>query len=302
MADVRHGSRRGADPRRRHGSRSPTRRSGSTCPAAGARKPAKHRLVTIGDSLTHGFMSAAIYRTDLSWPAITAYELGLTAEEFTFPTYEWPTGPGGLPLDLERLARAFEKRYGDRLDFWEIVGAAAVGPFLPGPRRGLLGARRRLRRPARRGRRSTTWRVYGWDLLDPQLLTATTVAARLAASHEGRLPRPARRAPPGPRRLAGPPAGAQGQPRDAPCSRPSTDLSPARRGGGDPGGRCSGPTTRWARCVSLSPAWTPGRLRRRCRRSSGSRPGSAATCGDPAPSPPTGSCSCSACAASRPST
>ena len=33
-----------------------------------------HRLVAIGDSLTHGFMSAAIYRTDVSWPAIVAYE------------------------------------------------------------------------------------------------------------------------------------------------------------------------------------------------------------------------------------
>ena len=45
----------------------------------------KNRLVTIGDSLTHGFMSAAIFRTDLSWPAIVAYELGLV----------WRPGRGG---------------------------------------------------------------------------------------------------------------------------------------------------------------------------------------------------------------
>ena len=83
-----------------------------------------HRLVTIGDSLTHGFMSGAVFRTDLSWPALVAYELGLPAEGFRFPTYEWPTGPGGLPVDLERLARAFERRYGPKLDFTEIVGAA----------------------------------------------------------------------------------------------------------------------------------------------------------------------------------
>ena len=76
-----------------------------------------HRLVTIGDSLTHGFMSGAVFRTDLSWPALVAYELGLPAEGFRFPTYEWPTGPGGLPVDLERLARAFERRYGPKLDF-----------------------------------------------------------------------------------------------------------------------------------------------------------------------------------------
>src|SRR5215470_7186624 len=35
-----------------------------------------NRLVTIGDSLTHGFMSGAIFRTDLSWPAVVAFELG----------------------------------------------------------------------------------------------------------------------------------------------------------------------------------------------------------------------------------
>src|SRR5680860_1220022 len=93
----------------------------------GAAVSTKHRLVTVGDSLTHGFMSAAVHRTDLSWPAITAYELGLSAEQFAFPTYEWPTGPGGLPLDLERLARSFEKRFGAHLDFWEIVTAGPEG-------------------------------------------------------------------------------------------------------------------------------------------------------------------------------
>ena len=35
--------------------------------------PAQHRLVTIGDSLTHGFQSGAIFNTDLSYPAIVAY-------------------------------------------------------------------------------------------------------------------------------------------------------------------------------------------------------------------------------------
>ena len=29
--------------------------------------PAQHRLVTIGDSLTHGFQSGAIFNTDLSY-------------------------------------------------------------------------------------------------------------------------------------------------------------------------------------------------------------------------------------------
>jgi hypothetical protein len=36
----------------------------------------RNRLVTIGDSLTHGFQSGAIFNTDISWPAIVARELG----------------------------------------------------------------------------------------------------------------------------------------------------------------------------------------------------------------------------------
>jgi hypothetical protein len=47
----------------------------------------KNRLVTIGDSVTHGFMSGAIFRTDLSWPAIVAYELGML-DTFRYPVYE----------------------------------------------------------------------------------------------------------------------------------------------------------------------------------------------------------------------
>lgn len=35
-----------------------------------------NRLVTIGDSLTQGFQSGAVFHTDLSWPAIVAWELG----------------------------------------------------------------------------------------------------------------------------------------------------------------------------------------------------------------------------------
>ncbi|MEU4289147.1 hypothetical protein AB0E63_13090 [Kribbella sp. NPDC026596] len=152
---------------------------GIAVPARGA-KPAKHRLVTIGDSLTHGFMSAAVFRTDLSWPTITAYELGLSVDEFQFPAYEWPTGPGGLPLDLERFARAFEKRYGDRLDFWEIIGAG-------------LWVREYMDRvedfwetgagsgTPKSGPPFHNMAVYGWDVLDPQMTTAATIAERLKA-------------------------------------------------------------------------------------------------------------------------
>src|ERR1041384_6816023 len=36
----------------------------------------KHRLVTIGDSLTHGFQSGAIFNTQWSWPRVVAWEMG----------------------------------------------------------------------------------------------------------------------------------------------------------------------------------------------------------------------------------
>lgn len=140
--------------------------------------PTQHRLVALGDSLTHGFMSGAVYRTDLSWPTIVAYELGLDANDFRFPTYEWPAGPGGIPLDLERLARAFEARYGPRLDWWEIVSAGLwVRSYMDD-----------IEDFWERGPGSTTpptgapfhnMAVFGWDPLDAVLLDAPTVSRRI---------------------------------------------------------------------------------------------------------------------------
>jgi len=77
--------------------------------------------VTVGDSITQGFQSLAISRTDLSWPAIVAREVGLTASEFRFPTYD---GYGGLPFNLELCVRGLLKRFG-RLDLAKDPFAAA---------------------------------------------------------------------------------------------------------------------------------------------------------------------------------
>jgi hypothetical protein len=141
--------------------------------------PPKHRLVTVGDSLTHGFMSGAIHRTDLSWPAIAAFEMGLTAEQFTFPTYEWPQGPGGLPLDLERLARSFGSRFGDKLDFWEVLSA---GRWLQSYMDDIedFWERGKGAQEPPEGPPFHNTAVYGWDPLDPQLVTASRIAKRLA--------------------------------------------------------------------------------------------------------------------------
>src|SRR6266568_5344643 len=38
--------------------------------------PPRHQLVTVGDSLTHGMSSGAVFHTDLSWPALVARSLG----------------------------------------------------------------------------------------------------------------------------------------------------------------------------------------------------------------------------------
>ena len=39
------------------------------------------RLVTIGDSLTHGMSSAAVFFTDRSWPALVASAIGAAGRE-----------------------------------------------------------------------------------------------------------------------------------------------------------------------------------------------------------------------------
>lgn len=78
-----------------------------------------NRLVAIGDSLTQGFQSGAIFNTDLSFPAIVASELGCYPE-FRHPKYP---GFGGIPLNLELLIRELESRFGDAISWWELPGA-----------------------------------------------------------------------------------------------------------------------------------------------------------------------------------
>jgi hypothetical protein len=57
--------------------------------------------VTIGDSLTQGFQSGAIYDTDLSYPAIIAYEMGWL-DWFRRPHYN---GFGGVVRPQEHDER-----------------------------------------------------------------------------------------------------------------------------------------------------------------------------------------------------
>src|SRR5512134_300384 len=88
-------------------------------PPRGAPLP-RNRLVAIGDSLTMGFQNYAAFRTEMSYPAIVAHELGI-GESFRAPRYG---GPGdGLPLNLEALLRHLESRFGSRIDLWEVPAA-----------------------------------------------------------------------------------------------------------------------------------------------------------------------------------
>jgi hypothetical protein len=135
-----------------------------------------HRLVTIGDSLFHGFQSGAVYQTDLSVPAIIAYELGWL-DSFRHPTYG---GPGGLPLNVEVLLRHLQQQFGLVVDWWEIPPALFSG------RRWLDELEDYWERGAGSAVTAVTainhnLAVYGWDLRDALTETAQTCLDRLTA-------------------------------------------------------------------------------------------------------------------------
>jgi hypothetical protein len=77
----------------------------------------RHRLVSIGDSLTHGFQSGAIFLTQYSFPAIIAREMGW--KEMRYPTYNSPDE--GLPINLEKLARDIYKKSGSNINWWNLI-------------------------------------------------------------------------------------------------------------------------------------------------------------------------------------
>jgi hypothetical protein len=137
----------------------------------------RHRLVSIGDSLTHGFQSGAIFNTQLAYPALIAEALGWQ-QSFRYPVYD---GPGdGLPLNLERLARSLEQRFGGNVDFLELV---PVLLFL----RDYLDKtedyweRGEGSRPSTQQKINHNLAVYGWDLRNTISRTADICQQVLAA-------------------------------------------------------------------------------------------------------------------------
>ena len=158
-------------------SREPTPDPTLGIPVTVAKSPALHRLVTIGDSLTHGFQSGAILNTDISWPAIVAWEMGW-CEQFRRPHY---FGFGGIPLNIEYLIRDLEAKFGDRISgFLDLILAGfEVNHFL-----GHLddywehGPGSRLIRTSEINHNLAVW---GWDLRDALSRTADICAASIRA-------------------------------------------------------------------------------------------------------------------------
>ncbi len=132
-----------------------------------------HRLVVLGDSVSHGFQSGAIYHTDISWPAIVARELGWAG--YRYPDYG---GPGGLPLNLELLLRRLEERFGSQPSIWETpLAGFAARAFMD-----------EVEDYWERGPGSTAplvddyvhdLSVYGWDLRDVLSWTAASLEASI---------------------------------------------------------------------------------------------------------------------------
>lgn len=119
----------------------------------------QHRLVTIGDSLTHGFQSAAIFNTSLSYPMLIAREMGWD-QHLRHPTYN---GPGdGLPLNLERLARKIEQNFGESIDWWEFPLVLFLRNYLNEVEN--YWERGSGSNPPKQGGINHNLAVYGWDL------------------------------------------------------------------------------------------------------------------------------------------
>lgn len=86
------------------------------------------KLVAIGDSLVQGAQSLAVSDVRFSFPAMVAKCMGLSNEEFVVPNF---TGAGGLPFNLEWLARNLEREYGGDINFFEWFAAAfSIGAML----------------------------------------------------------------------------------------------------------------------------------------------------------------------------
>lgn len=128
----------------------------------------KHRLVVIGDSLSHGFQSGAVFNTELSYPAIIAHELGWF-QQFRYPKY---AHLGGLPLNLEVLLRRAERRFGLEISGWREIRQAAADVWQLMDDIETYWERGDGNVLSSNGEINHCLAVYGWDLRDALALTS----------------------------------------------------------------------------------------------------------------------------------
>ena len=76
------------------------------------------KLIAIGDSLTQGVQSGAIFKTELSYPALIAEAMKLNVpNDFRVPRF-----PGsGLPLNIEWLLRSLRQELGNEINSSEWI-------------------------------------------------------------------------------------------------------------------------------------------------------------------------------------
>ena len=76
------------------------------------------KLVAIGDSLTQGFQSGAILKTEWSYPSMIARALGLSVPtDFRIPSFFG----SGLPINIEELLRFMATELGDEISIDEWI-------------------------------------------------------------------------------------------------------------------------------------------------------------------------------------
>jgi GDSL-like Lipase/Acylhydrolase len=76
------------------------------------------KLVAIGDSLTQGFQSGAILKTEWSYPSMVARALGLSVPtDFRIPSFFG----SGLPINIEELLRFMETQLGNEISIDEWI-------------------------------------------------------------------------------------------------------------------------------------------------------------------------------------